>query len=207
METKTIIGYGDSNTYGYDPRTGGSGRYNKAARWTGIIEKQLGYTLENHGICGRCIPHTQEQISFAREQIREWSVRDGSLEMWIMLGTNDLLQEPAFTARDAALRMAYFLRQLMKEPAVSSQKIRLLLIAPPRMQHGSWVTEERIYEESAKIGCEYQKIADLVGIPMVDAGQWDIPVLFDGVHFSEEGHRNFAAGLIKTLSSICGLPS
>lgn len=36
---KTMIFYGDSNTYGYDPRFYIPGRYPKGVRWTSIVEQ------------------------------------------------------------------------------------------------------------------------------------------------------------------------
>lgn len=39
----TLICYGDSNTYGYDPHDTNEGRYPKEVRWTGIlIQRQTG---------------------------------------------------------------------------------------------------------------------------------------------------------------------
>ena len=32
-----------------------------------------------------------------------------------------------------------------------------------------------------------------------DAGDWNIPMAYDGVHFTEQGHRAFAAGLLEVL--------
>ena len=32
-----------------------------------------------------------------------------------------------------------------------------------------------------------------------DAGEWDIELTFDGVHFSEEGHKSFAQKLNELL--------
>ena len=188
----TIICYGDSNTYGYDPCTLMGDQYSKENRWPGILEDKTDWQIENHGICGRCIPHTGSQIRFACEQLKDWQDKDAPVWMWIMLGTNDLLQEQQFTAEDTAQRMEIFLKKLMEEPAVSSRKITLHLIAPARMEYGAWVDEERLYQESRRFGEEYKKVAERLGIGFTDAGKWDIPVVYDGVHFSEEGHHIFA---------------
>ena len=51
----TIICYGDSNTYGYDPCVMAGDRYPKEDRWTGILESEIDWKIEDHGICGRCI--------------------------------------------------------------------------------------------------------------------------------------------------------
>ena len=96
----TIICYGDSNTYGYDPCTLMSGdQYPEQNRWTGILESETDWKIENHGICGRCIPHTGSQIRFACEQLKAWQDKDAPVWMWIMLGTNDLLQEQTVHSR------------------------------------------------------------------------------------------------------------
>ena len=38
-----------------------------------------------------------------------------------------------------------------------------------------------------------------LGIRFADAGKWDIPLAYDGVHFTEKGHRAFAAGLLEEI--------
>ena len=38
-------------------------------------------------------------------------------------------------------------------------------------------------------------LAALCGVSFCDASGWGIPVVFDGVHFSEQGHRRFAEQL------------
>jgi lysophospholipase L1-like esterase len=106
-----------------------------------------------------------------------------------MLGTNDLLQGRNVTASEVALRMKCFLE------AVIQTNPNVLLIAPPNMQPGAWVTEERLVRESLKLGEEYRKVAGELGIAFLDAGQWEIALAFDGVHFSEEGHRMFAQNI------------
>ena len=40
----TILCYGDSNTYGYNPVNGL--RYPKGVRWTGVLQKMLGEEYE-----------------------------------------------------------------------------------------------------------------------------------------------------------------
>ncbi len=96
--------------------------------------------------------------------------------------------------------MELFLQKLMAEPAVSSGKIRLHLLAPARMEYGAWVDEERLYQESRRLGKEYKKVAEHMGISFSDAGKWDIPVVYDGVHFSEKGHHIFAQNIQEEIT-------
>lgn len=194
---RTILCYGDSNTYGYDPCLGGTGRYPKEIRWTGILEQELMITVENHGICGKQIPSQKGHLRYAREQFTDWLQKEAPM-LLLMLGTNDLLQVEGFTAADTAARMEHFLDEIFSDPVLQAWEEKILLIAPAKMQHGSWV-EERTYRESRLLGEEYAKVAEKFPVLFADAGKWDIPVVFDGVHFSEEGHRNFAQELMRTL--------
>ena len=109
-----------------------------------------------------------------------------------MLGTNDLLENPDFTAADVAKRMERFLKRLMEEAGLASRKMKLRLIAPPAMKEGAWVDRPELLTESRNLGKEYQRIARRVGVAFTDASGWLIPTIYDGVHFTEEGHRMFA---------------
>ena len=42
-------------------------------------------------------------------------------------------------------------------------------------------------------------VAERLGIRFADAGKWDVSLAYDGVHFTEQGHRAFAAGLLEEL--------
>ena len=50
---KTIVCYGDSNTYGADPASGK--RYAPDVRWTGVLQAELGlgYRVIEEGLSGR----------------------------------------------------------------------------------------------------------------------------------------------------------
>ena len=71
----------------------------------------------------------------------------------------------------------------------------LLLVAPPLMQSGTWVESDALIRSSGQLAPLYRDLAALCGVSFCDASGWDIPVVFDGVHFSEQGHRRFAEQL------------
>ena len=109
-----------------------------------------------------------------------------------MLGTNDLLR--GYSAVETCSRMEAFLRYLQPKCG------QLLLITPPPMKRGAWVTEENLIAESVKLAEAYQVLSRKLGIAFVNAGQWNVDLTFDGVHFTEEGHRAFAEGLYAYLT-------
>ena len=52
-----IVAFGDSNTWGYDPATGG--RYPRAQRWPSVLQRELGAEFEviAEGLNGRTTVH------------------------------------------------------------------------------------------------------------------------------------------------------
>ena len=183
-----MLCYGNSNTYGYDPRGFFGDRYPKESRWVGILMQRTGWEIRNEGQNGREIPSRPFQYQRAGELLTQ-SAPD---IFAVMLGTNDLLR--GFTAVEACSRMEGFLRYIQPKCG------QLLLIAPPPMKRGEWVTEEKLIEESVKLAGEYRTLSLKLGILFTNAGQWNVPLAFDGVHFTEEGHRAFAEGLYTYLT-------
>ena len=57
-------------------------------------------------------------------------------------------------------------------------------------------------EESRNLARQYEALAERRGIQFADAGEWDISLAYDGVHFTEEGHARFAGGLASCLEGI-----
>ena len=191
---KTLLCFGDSNTYGYDPRSCLGDRYPADSRWTGLLGPA--YTVLEDGQNGREIPRRPWEI----DNVRALLDRVGPVDvLTVMLGSNDLLQASSLTAGDVTARMETFLAALLPHPALA--RGRVLLIAPPPMVPGAWVTEERLPVQSARLAETYRALARRLGISFADAGAWDISLLFDGVHFSPEGHRAFARGLLRALDA------
>ena len=48
----------------------------------------------------------------------------------------------------------------------------------------------------------YWHLAGRLGILFAGADRWEIPLAYDGVHFTEQGHRAFAQALFETLESL-----
>lgn len=179
-----ILCFGDSNTYGYDPRGCFADRYPAEDRWVDCLAKQTGWEVVNAGANGREIPRNP----YALRLLSEHSPLDLFL---VMLGTNDLLQ--GASASEAARRMEAFLNQLLPHCQ------NLLLAAPPPMKRGAWVPTDALAAESIRLAEEYSALAQRLGIPFADTRDWNIELTFDGVHFTEEGHHIFAERIRKEL--------
>lgn len=170
-----IICFGDSNTYGYDPRGFFGGRYDHP--WPEILAEMLGCTVLNRGENGREIPLGSVDFPI-----------DADL-LIVMLGTNDLLQ--GASAEEACSRMERFLDNRNPET--------LLLTAPPPMKPGAWVSGRDLIEASVSFAAGCRSLAARLGTRFADAGAWNLPLAYDGVHLTEEGHRLLAGNLYDFL--------
>ena len=180
-----ILCFGDSNTYGYDPRDFFGDPYGAEDRWVDLLAKQTGHECINAGANGREIPRS---IPSPAQLLEEAS----SDVLLVMLGTNDLLQ--GASAQEAAARMEAFL-----SPPLPDHK-QILLICPPPMKRGAWVPTDDLMIESLRLGEEYTRLAQKRNIPFVDTRQWNIPLAYDGVHFTQEGHHAFAENVQEWMS-------
>ena len=177
-----VICFGDSNTYGYDPRSYLGSRYDKKSRWVDLLAAKTGWAICNMGENGRTIPLSPPVIP-----------NDTDL-LIVMLGTNNLLQGQ--TPEDSAQKLEHV---LIHVPLCPNQ---ILLIAPPPLSLGQWVTSQQLVDRSLAFAQCCQELAQRLRILFADAGTWKIPLTYDGVHFTEQGHKQFACGLLDALNHM-----
>ena len=174
-----VICFGDSNTYGYDPRGYFGGRYDTDSRWVDILAAETGWIVHNMGQNGREIPSTAPAFP-----------ADTDL-LIVMLGSNDLLQ--GRSPERAVERLERFLSD------IALDRGKILLVTPPPMVQGEWVASQQLIDASKTYARCCRELAERMGIRFVDAGRWNIPLAYDGVHFTAQGHKAFAAGLLEEL--------
>ena len=184
-----ILCFGDSNTYGYDPRSYFGSQYPAQYRWVDLLARKLNCKAVNAGENGREIPNRDAE--FQRFDLMLTNQKPLDL-LIVMLGGNDLLQGNSVEA--VAQRMESFLARIQLE------KSKILLIGPPRMKPGTWITDNRLLEDCVRLNAAYRLLAERLGISFVDAADWDIEVTFDGVHYTEKGHQSFAENLYLALN-------
>ena len=179
-----ILCIGDSNTYGFDPRSYIGDRYPETIRWAGRL---TGHEVINWGINGIAVP--RDHYTYV-DLIRR---KDPDLAI-VMLGSNDILQ--GADAIDTASRMEEFL------DSIKLARKKILLIAPPPLKESELIQDEQMIKESQKLGSFYSKLAARKDCLFADAGEWGIDLTFDGVHFSPDGHSTFAQKLEESLDNF-----
>ena len=185
---RRILCLGDSNTYGFDPRSYIGARYSEGIRWTSLIRNPETEVI-NCGENGLCIPG-EYRYPVYRVLLKRYVPISTII---IMLGSNDLLAGTPLT--EISDKMAGFV-QMIRDSAPDSD---IILVSPPHMQLGEWVQSHEIIKRSSELGSVYKAIADRFAIRFADAEEWHVSLTYDGVHFSEDGHRAFAAGVLQSL--------
>ena len=191
-----LLCYGDSNTYGYDPRSYLGGRYPESVRWTAQL-RRYGWQVCNRGENGRSIPSSDREISMTVQSL----CRVDADVLTVMLGSNDLLQASIPSAQECSKRMERFLTALLHADGWGKSR-KILLVAPPHMTMGDWVHDGEIIAAFRRLAECYENAARLLNVGFANAGSWGISLTFDSVHFSEAGHLAFARGIHPVLSAL-----
>ena len=193
-----ILCFGDSNTYGFDPRMGAPEQLPYEKRWTGILDAMPCYQVINRGQNGREIPHTQSAFSSLEYTLERHADAD---VLVIMLGTNDL----ALMWRPTAGRVGIRMRDLFeKVPGLSAFRTggkKTLLLSPPLLNMAD-DTDGVLLEASAGLAAVYRSIAEKYGLYFADTAGWRIHMTYDEVHFSPAGHAAFAMEMDRLLRMI-----
>lgn len=184
-----VLCFGDSNTYGFDPRPRLGGRYPAQHRWVDLLAEQSGWEVLNGGENGREIPRHESELTRFQLLLQESQPID---LLTVMLGGNDLLR--GASPEEVTARMEAFLTRVPLEQG------KIVLVATPNIQLGTWVPEERLIGEVPRMTALLGELAQKLGIRFVDTGDWPIGLAFDGVHFTEEGHHAFADKLFDALT-------
>jgi len=207
---KTVLCYGDSNTWGYDPAT--RTRYPPQVRWTGVLATRLGaeYRVVEEGLNGRTtrwddpIEPGRNGLTYLRPCIASHEPLDLIV---IMLGTNDLKSRFDLSASDiaqSAAQLAEMAWQFAHAPDGSHAKV--LLVAPPAV---STLTEldqmfDGAREKSRQLSRYYRLAAGWYALPFFAAGAVIGSSEKDGIHFDPEEHRKLGEALADEVRRLAG---
>lgn len=209
---KTIVCYGDSNTWGYIPGTGQ--RYARELRWPAIVQRRLGTKVfvAEEGLSGR---YTIFDEPF-RPGRNGAALLQPILEthkpvdvLVLMLGTNDVLHFRDNTAFDAARGVELLIKLAQRsETGPGSSAPQILLVAPPLMTALSEQLQPLCHGDPAKaaeFAFYYRQIAVTHGVHYCNAAEICSPSPVDGVHLDEQGHKALSNALTEKLAEILNI--
>ena len=187
-----LLRYGDSNTYGYDPRGPIPGRYDADFRWCDLLAKSTSWTVINGGENGRIVPEPSWGYTDLKRMLTENAPVDA---VCIMLGTNDVLISSRMDVTPIVKRMEALLDYLQS----GWPDMKLVMITPPPID----IPElPGIDQKLAALITAYREIAERENIGFIDVHAWEIPLAYDGAHFSQRGHQVFAEHIAEALQML-----
>ncbi len=198
---KTIMCFGDSNTYGYIPKS--AKRYAENVRWTGILDRRvrnLGYRVIEEGLVGRTTVFP-DHLRAGRKGSEFLPVLLESHypvdTVVLMLGTNDC--KTVYGASPEVIGKG--IESLLRQIQAADQKTKILLVSPIHLGEDVWKEEfdpefdEKSVETSRRLKEVYRRLAEKYGCEFLAASDVAEPSAVDQEHLTEEGHRALAEAI------------
>ena len=211
---KRIICFGDSNTWGYDPATGG--RYDEDTRWPMALQKMLGdgYQIIEEGQNGRTI---------ANPDPYEWGCKCGMdyilpmveshkpFDMLIiMLGSNDLKAKFHLPAGDIAGSLQ---NMLMKTTAFLKHQCgidpKILIVSPPHLgddlatsPFAPFFEPEKAVRNSKDLAYWSELVAKQFDCSFLDAAAVCRAGEADSLHLTAQGHKDLAEAIFLKIRGM-----
>ena len=205
---KTILCYGDSNTWGYDPSS--QQRFGPAERWTGVLQKELGmeYRIIEEGLNGRTTVWDDpiEGFKNGRSYLIPCIESHKPFDLiTIMLGTNDLKIRFSVSAYDIAESVGVLIEHVQRSMVGrDNTSPTILLMAPPPL--GKLSDCEEMFqgglEKSQFFGRYFRKKALERGCEFLDTSEFIKSSDLDGIHFEQEEHRKLGEAVAQKIGSI-----
>ena len=192
---KTVLCYGDSNTWGWDPIS--ESRFDMDARWPGVLQHKLGqdYEVISEGMPGRTTVWTDpiEGHMSGKDYLIPCLNSHKPIDLIIiLLGTNDLKHRFGVTAFDIAAgvgQLVKIVQQSGSGPGGSAPKL-LILIPPPlgKLSKFSDMFAGGV-EKSHNLNLQYKLVAELHDCPYLELSKHILSSTVDGVHFDTSAHN------------------
>jgi len=209
---KTVMVYGDSQTWGRKP--GVPERMPFARRWTSIMARRLG--SEVHVI----VEALNGRTTCRDEPWKPWRNGAAHLDMLlachapldlviIALGCNDLQWHQHLGAYESMLGAQVLLEKVLNwrgEPA--GPPPRAFLLAPPRITKPAGPLAEKFRgapEKSEEQQRLYQQLAAEPGVPFFSMAEVADPSPIDGIHLDEAGQAALGEAMAPRVAEVLGL--
>lgn len=201
---KKIICYGDSNTFGFNPKEGS--RYDKNIRWTGLLSAILGsdYEIKEEGCNNRTafFENSDGLLQSGQSYLVHCLEKHQDFDIFILaLGTNDL--QKFYDINEQVVLEG--LKNLISKISTCNPKARIILVSPVLLNEAvlkgpfSFQFSEKSIVASNRIQNIYNAFAEENGLELVDLNKVVSPSSFDGLHFDTKEHKIIAEKLAEQI--------
>lgn len=210
---KTILAYGDSLTWGYDPEGGGL-RHPFADRWPSVLEAGLGGQARviAEGLNGRTTAWDDFTAAADRNGVRILPTLLDTHQpldlVVIMLGSNDIktfVTGSAFAAASGMKRLTEIIRTF---PYANGAVPQVLLVAPPLTvpspRNIAPASVSPRTDDDLLFDHYYAQTAKDLGTGYFNAASVAVASPIDGIHLDPANTRAIGTGLIPVVKSMLG---
>ncbi|WP_295814966.1 SGNH/GDSL hydrolase family protein [uncultured Nitratireductor sp.] len=211
---KTILCYGDSLTWGYNPA--GPGRHSFEDRWPSVLQAELGGEARviAEGLNGRTTVFDDFAASADRNGARVLPtllMSHAPLDLVIiMLGTNDMkpfICGQAFGAKQGMQRLVDIVR--CHDYPMDAPAPKVLIVSPPPACETDEPDFAALFDsartESSKLAKLYDALASETDAGFFDAGRVARTSPLDGVHLDADNTGSIGRGLAPVVRDMLGL--
>src|SRR5215216_4593077 len=207
---RTVLCYGDSNTWGYEPATGN--RFPEDVRWPGVLARELGegFRVIEEALNGRTTVRDDpvEEYKNGKDYLRPCLESHAPLDLVIIaLGVNDLKARFFASASDAADGAGVLVNIAQRSGAgPDGGSPAVLLVAPPPV--GALTELAQMFagagEKSKGFSHQYRRVAQKYGCLLLDAGEVVRASDRDGIHLEADEHRKLGEAVAALAKKSVG---
>jgi len=204
---RTVLCFGDSNTYGSIPG-GEGGRFGRDVRWPGVLARELGdeWHVVEEGLPGRTTVFGDPLSPFRRgaDYLPPCLASHAPLDaVLIFLGTNDLKARCAAEPSDIAAGLAALARTtLASATGPEGTAPRVLLLGLPRLGPVLPPDFAGATEKAEALPPYVAQEAVGAAVDLLDLSEIVTYSTIDGIHLDADGHSTVGAAAARRLIEI-----
>lgn len=208
---RSILCYGDSNTYGQTLAERPAERFGPTERWPRVMQAALGdaWLVIEEGLSGRTTVSDdpiEGKIRNGRRYLEPCLLSHRPLDVVIlMLGTNDLKARFNKPASEIAMGVRALIDDIKALDVGRAGVPEILLVSPPpilRDLRGWEPVFAGGHEKSLALAREYEAVADAAEVHFFDAGTVVASAPDDGFHLDLDGHRILGLAIAEQVRNI-----
>ena len=196
-----IVCFGDSNTFGFNPRNGK--RYDENTRWSGILSCKLKDKFKvieagcNNRTCYSINPESDELTGF---RALPKYLKPTTSYLILAVGLNDL--QKYYSSNDYEIKEGII--NLIEISRKISPQIKIIILAPSKIKinilnsYFAILFDEKSIEKSIKMNEIYRKVAQENNCELINLDNEVETSEIDGLHYLEEEHKKIAEIIINT---------
>ncbi len=206
---KKILCYGDSNTFGFNPKDGT--RFDKSTRWTGILQDLLGdnfHVIEGGCNNRNCYEENSQSLEMNGDKVIFKYLKSIPDCVLLALGINDLQKQYGHSCE----KIENGIVNLVKITKEKLPNAKIVIVAPARLDENvlkgyfSFQFDENSIEYSKKIQKIYKKVSEDLGVFYINLDEFAVVSKEDGLHFEPSEHKKIANRVFNLIKEILPNP-